>query len=235
MAIFLNFKLMKKRFLFFFFFVGFQIFAQNINPKSDEKYLEDQFYLGITYNILVNKSEKIKQHSVSHSFMGGFIRDIPLNKKRNIALGVGVGYSLSQIYTNFGRKSAEENTKFRIISFEKERFTLNKFRYQTFDIPLEFRWRTSTPEDYAFWRFYLGTRFSYIFSSAYLFENHHKDFKSKGIPEKFLYQIYASIGYNKWNLIFQYALNPIFSNQRTTEGVFLESNIASLGIIFYIL
>lgn len=226
---------MKKQLLFLFFFVGIGVFAQTKNQKSDEKYLEDQFYLGITYNILVNKSEKIKQHSVSHSFMGGFIRDIPLNKKRNVGLGVGLGYSLNQIYSNFGRKSEQESEKFRIISFEKEQFSLNKFRYQTIDVPLEFRWRTSTSESYAFWRFYTGMRFSYIFSSAYLFENSQREFKSKGISEKFLYQIYTSIGYNKWNLTLQYSLNTIFSNQKTIDEVPLRSNVVSLGIIFYIL
>ena len=57
-----------------------------VDSGIDTRYLEDQFYLGVTYNWLVSKPEEIKQHSFSRSIFGGYQRDIPLNKNRNIGL-----------------------------------------------------------------------------------------------------------------------------------------------------
>ena len=68
--------------------------------EVDTHYLEDQFYLGITYNWLISKPDDIKQHSFSRGLFGGYQRDIPLNKARNIGLAAGVGLSYQLTYIN---------------------------------------------------------------------------------------------------------------------------------------
>ena len=51
------------------------------------KYREDQFYLGINFNLLLDFPEGVNQNGLSYGFQGGFIRDFPLNKACTFALG----------------------------------------------------------------------------------------------------------------------------------------------------
>ena len=50
-----------------------------IRDEQDRKYLEDQFYLGVTYNFLMDLPEEAEQRNLSYGLQGGFIKDIPLN------------------------------------------------------------------------------------------------------------------------------------------------------------
>ena len=58
---------------------------------DDPKYREDQFYFGITHSILMNKPQGYKPNSFSTGISFGFLRDFPLNKRRNVAIAPGVG------------------------------------------------------------------------------------------------------------------------------------------------
>ncbi|MEM1260385.1 MAG: PorT family protein, partial [Bacteroidota bacterium] len=60
-----------------------------IEDGFDDKYLEDQIYIGIGYNFLLDKPEDVIQRNLSYSLQLGLIKDIPLNQKRNFGLGIG--------------------------------------------------------------------------------------------------------------------------------------------------
>lgn len=66
----------------------------------DDKYREDQFYIGFTYNILQNRPSGISQNNLSNGLHIGVIRDFPINKKRNKAIGIGLGYSYNSYFHN---------------------------------------------------------------------------------------------------------------------------------------
>src|SRR5690606_9559354 len=93
--------------------VGFLLFhgtyAQEQDPvdwvEVDTKYLEDQFYIGLGYNLLLNKPDLLSQRNLSYGLQLGFIKDLPLNPERNFGLGVGVGYAVNSYYSNIDRKS----------------------------------------------------------------------------------------------------------------------------------
>src|SRR5690606_33172075 len=68
--------------------------------EPDTNYFEDQFYFGVNYNVLVGAPEGIGQNSFSSGIMGGFIKDLPINKRRNIGFGLGVGLSINTIYSD---------------------------------------------------------------------------------------------------------------------------------------
>ena len=57
----------------------------------DTHYLEDQFYIGLTYDYLAGKASSVVQHNLSHGIHLGFIRDLPINQKRNLGCGIGLG------------------------------------------------------------------------------------------------------------------------------------------------
>mgnify|MGYP000545145824 CR=1 FL=1 len=68
--------------------------------ELDSLYREDQFYVSVTYNSLINMPINVSQNSFSPGLHLGFVRDFPLNKRRNIALALGLGYSFNSYNHN---------------------------------------------------------------------------------------------------------------------------------------
>ena len=88
-------------FIICFAFVFQYSFSQEIeNKPADSLYKEDQFYAGLTYNFLANKPINLSQRGFSLGFHLGFIKDMPINKNRNVAIGVGLGYSANSFNQN---------------------------------------------------------------------------------------------------------------------------------------
>ena len=79
-------------------FVRAQIKGSQDSLELYKNYREDQFYFSITYNILNNTSDGITQVGFSPGFHLGFIRDMPINKRRNVAVGVGLGLSINSYH-----------------------------------------------------------------------------------------------------------------------------------------
>ena len=136
------------------------------NKGVDSLYREDQFYIGVTYNLLGNKPEKFSQTGFSSGLHLGFIRDMPINKNRNMAIGLGLGYSTNSFNQNLLISEDESGAIIYSILTDNSTYTKNKFSNHLIELPLEFRWRTSTPEDYNFWRIYTGLKFSYMFAGT---------------------------------------------------------------------
>ena len=95
---------MKERYCLVLILLWFPIVlsGQEATDSTDiySKYREDQFYVSATYNLLGNKPEDVSQRGFSTGFHLGFIRDIPINERRNIALGVGIGLSSNSYNQN---------------------------------------------------------------------------------------------------------------------------------------
>src|SRR5690554_6874513 len=64
----------------------------------DSLYREDQFYFGFSYNPLINVPDGVSLAAFSGGLELGFIRDMPINTRRNLAIGVGAGWA----FDNFG-------------------------------------------------------------------------------------------------------------------------------------
>ncbi|MDU8886690.1 porin family protein [Yeosuana sp. MJ-SS3] len=204
----------------------------------DSLYKEDQFYVGITYNLLGNKPEGINQSGFSSGFHIGTIKDMPINKKRNVAIGIGIGYSGSSYNQNMLINKNETGhftyTNLRDIDAE---YTKNKFATHMVEFPIEFRWRTSTPSEYKFWRIYTGFKLGYVFANTSKFKGDLETltFKNNKDFNDFQYGLTCSLGYNTWNLFFYYALNPIFSSDAKIDDVSIDMSAIKIGLMFYIL
>ena len=226
----------------FLFLSVFNVFAQeNIIPevvpevKIDSVYREDQFYVAITYNTLVEKPTGLTQSKFSSGFSGGFLRDMPINKSTTVAIATGVGFSYLNNNQNMAITATAENPNYAIIGSDTK-YSKNKFSLLTFDVPIEFRWRTSTYESHKFWRIYTGIKLSYVLYDKSIFNSStdkvlltgNKDFN------KFQYGPYVSLGYNTINLYAYYGLNPVFKSAKINdESVAMKS--LNFGVIFYIL
>ena len=154
------------------FLLIFSTYCYSQSDIIDDKYREDQIYIGIYYNSLKNTPGFYSQTQFSSSINLGFIRDIPLNKNRNFGIGIGMGLSTSSYHNNL-RFSLIDNQFAADVILDSEPFDKNKWTLNELEFPFEIRWRTSTPENYKFWRVYFGVKTSYLLKSKYKFESIH--------------------------------------------------------------
>jgi hypothetical protein len=203
--------------------------------KIDSLYREDQFYFSITYNTLIDKPAGLSQRKFSSGFSGGFLRDMPINRKRTIAVASGIGFTYNNYNQNMAISGTAETPLYTLISSDTK-YSKNKFTTLSFDVPVEFRWRTSTYESHKFWRIYTGIKFSYVLYDKSVFNssmgkvsiNGNKDFN------KLQYGAYISSGYNTFNLYAYYGLNSLFKSAKINDEA-VNMKAFNLGIIFYIL
>ncbi len=215
-----------------------EIKAQDFENKDiDSLYREDQFFIGVTYNILGNRPDALSQNGFSSGFHLGFIRDMPINKDRNIAIGLGFGYSTNSFNQNLLVSKDDQGMTSLDIIDDSNTYSKNKFSNHIIEFPLEFRWRTSTATDYNFWRVYTGFKLSYIFAyrTKYKGDLGNLIFNDIDVLNKLQYGLTLSAGYNTWNLYLYYALNPIFSDTIKLNGNDLNMNAIKVGLMFYIL
>lgn len=206
----------------------------NQTTEQDSLYREDQFYVSVTYNALIDLPNNVSQNSFSTGFHLGFIRDFPLNKSRNIALGLGFGYSFNNFNQNIRISGSSPST---YIVIESSNYSKNNLYLQFLEVPLEFRWRTSSSESYKFWRVYTGLKFGYLINSKSIFNNSTVSDKQKNLKDLNMiqYGLTMSIGYNTWNGYVYYGLNSIFNDVSTLDLQPIDMSALKIGLIFYIL
>jgi hypothetical protein len=225
----------------FLLFTFYNVFSQNIevenstNIKIDSLYREDQFYFSFTLNTLQNKPKGLSQDKFSSGFSTGFLRDIPVNKKRTVAIAPGIGLSYNNYIQNLKITELNQVPVYSIIESDVT-YNKNRFSQLLVEVPIEFRWRSSTFESHKFWRIYSGFKMGYLLYDKSIFEdadgkiavNNNKDFN------KFQYGTYISVGYNSINVFAYYGLNTLFKSAKTTTET-IDMNTLNVGIMFYIL
>ncbi|MFS4466878.1 porin family protein [Maribacter sp. 2210JD10-5] len=207
--------------------------AQQISDK--ERYFEDQFYMGVTYNFVRNKPEGFSQRSLSYGLQGGFIKDVPLNASRTRAIGIGIGLALNSYYSNLAVR--ESNSGFTYV-FEEDivDFRRSKVEEHLVEFPLEFRWRNSTADDHRFWRIYTGLKAAYVINArSKLVTEDFKDGFFNTDVTNFQYGLTFNAGYNTFNIHIYYALSDLFNEEVSINGEALGFRPLRVGLIFYIL
>lgn len=221
---------MKRIYWVLFFLLMTEI---NFGQTSDEKYLEDQIYISLTYNVLLNKPALINQNGFSGGFSFGFIKDIPFNKKRTFGVGLGVGYSYNALIQNLKISQLQGTTIFE----EAVNFNSNKLTLKSIDFPVEIRWRNSTPTKFKFWRIYSGVKFSYITSGKSKYKSSLETVTTKNVTEinRFQYGATIAAGYGTWNLYVYYGLNSIFNKAALLNNKTINLKQFNVGLKFYIM
>ena len=213
-------------------------FAQEVqNDSLDSKYREDQFYASVSYNLLVKDPNGFSQSGISTGFHLGFIRDMPINQRRNWAIGLGLGLSSNSYNHNLRISETNGNYEYSIIDESTINVSKNKFTRYLLEAPLEIRWRTSTAAKYKFWRIYTGVKFGYLIYGSAKFRSNIGNENVSNIEgfEDFQYGLTLSAGYNSWNFQLYYGLNPLFKDSAQIDGEEIGLRAIKIGIIFYIL
>jgi len=226
-----------------FLLAFFNSFAQEavkpeVKPivKIDSLYREDQFYFSVTYNMFTDIPINFKQNKFSLGLSTGFLRDMPINKSRTVAIAAGLGLSYQNYNQNLNISKDGAGTIIYGVNNSSE-FVSNRYRQYAVDLPIEFRWRNSTYESTKFWRIYGGVKLSYIFSSTSLLDDGENKFNINNNKDinKFQYGPYIAAGYNTWNIYLYYGLNPLFNSATTLSGEKINMKTLNAGLIFYIL
>ena len=119
----------------FLFFNIAVVFSQETKLPApmiavDSLYREDQFYLAITYNTIFKTPKGVSQNKFSTGLKAGFLRDMPINDQRNVAIASGLGLSYTNSFQNLfiykvnGTPTYSTNTigsNYKINKFEQVR------------------------------------------------------------------------------------------------------------------
>ncbi len=225
--------------LFIIPFLSPAVLAQDDITKTkviDSLYREDQFYLGITYNLLSNKPDDVSQNGFSSGLHFGVIRDMPINVNRNKAIGVGLGLSVNSYNQNLFISEDNNKVNFAVLDGNVVDYSKNKIYTYVLEAPLQYRWRTSTPTEYSFWRIYTGLKVGYVFASGTKYEGSTGNIKitNNAIFNKLQYGLTFSAGYNTWNFYLYYGLNDMFDNA-TVNNQPIKMSTIKVGLMFYLL
>ena len=229
---------MQNVFKILFFLVSLNVLSQDITPissieKIDSLYREDQFYFGITYNKFTKIPVGFSQNGISTGIDFGFLRDMPINKNRTYAFAIGLGLSYNKWHDNLKTSNNSGATNYEVV--DKNSFSRNKTEQVFLDIPIEFRWRNSTPESHKFWRIYTGFKFRYlIFDKSVFVTNETIKITRNSDFNQIQYGPYIAFGFNTWNLTAYYGLKPVYKSAKTATET-LEMKTLNIGLMFYIL
>jgi hypothetical protein len=225
--------------IIFFIIPLFALPQETMLPPQtvDSLYREDQFYLGVTVNFLNERPENV----VTESFVGGlsfgFLRDMPINERRNVAIAAGLGYA----YNNYGHNlfvGTDENGDSAFIVLDDDfGFDKNRFETHEIELPIELRWRTSTPTEYRFWRVYGGVKLGYAFYFKSVYREGNTKIRNREIDEfnRLRYTAFLNFGYNTINFQVQYNINSFFNNDAQINGESINMTAIKIGIMFYLL
>ncbi len=232
---------LKKIIIFILLLNFFSVFSQETDDNEsiiaiiDSLYREDQVYVGITFNPLTEKPSGFSQNGLSAGFQMGFVRDIPFNKRRNKSIGIGLGFALDTYNQNL--LITEESSVAYTILEDNAGEDFNRFSTYSLEVPIEYRWRTSTPTRYSFWRIYTGFKLGYIFGSQSTYKKTNDRLKTNGLSNinTLQYGPTFAFGYGAFNFQGYYGLNPLFSKEAEVNGEQINLQVVRLGLIFYFL
>ena len=203
--------------------------------EVDSLYREDQFYIGLTYNILANRPNGVSQNSFSSGVHFGVLRDFPINKNRTFAIAPGIGFSFNNYKQNL---IIQKNNNLISYAIPSSTINLDKNNLALYfiDVPIEIRWRNSTPQSHIFWRVYTGLKFSYLVLNQSKAFTQNQTFRVNNNPDfnKFQYGAYIAAGRNTWNFYGYYGFQNIFKNGNI-NGESIKMNAVNIGLMFYIL
>ena len=209
--------------------IAFSFF--NILYSQEKKklvYKEDQIYFNFNFDFQLKSVDGYQQNGFSRSFNLGILKDISLNKKGNKAIALGFGYGYTRLVNNL---DIGQDLYFNI---DGDSALRNRLSFHSVQFPIELRLRTSTHENFEFWRLYFGYRLNYNFLTKYKPFFGRKTLLKNYVTE-FSHHLSLSIGFNTLNIRFETGLSPIIKILTNSNKIKESFFISSVGLIFYIL
>lgn len=205
---------------------------------TDSLYREDQFYIGLGVNFLLDRPQGMRQSGFSGGLHAGFIRDMPINKRRNVSIGLGLGISINTFSQNLLITENQNQQTFFDVLDNNINYSENRFSTHLVEIPLHFRWRTTDIGDNnSFWRIYSGLNIGYMYYFKSVFRQDDNSIEITTLDEinRIRYAFYFAFGKSKINFFFKYTINPLFDAKLQDSDEVLNVKEIKAGLVFYIL
>jgi len=204
----------------------------------DESYREDQFYFGMTLNFMTQTPSSFSQNGLSGGFQAGFIRDIPLNQQRNIALGIGMGYGFD-VYNSdlfLGRVQNGNHVMLALNQLDIE-VDRNRFLTHAIEFPIQFRWRTSSAKYEKFYRIYGGINIAYTYHMKSFYRDNQLNLTTTNTPflNKFRTGAHLALGHGFINFYIQYYFDSLLKGEIQNNQDQVNLEVLKFGLMFYIL
>ena len=218
---------MKHVYYILFLMVIGPLFAQEKAPT----FREDQIYLSIAYPYFSDAPNTLIQNKLSYAFSFGFVRDMPINKQRSLAVGIGLGYDQATIYNNNLFTYAGNNISATVI---EGGYQQNYLRMQSLAVPLELRWRNATETKHAFWRIHTGVSVHFPMQFKSYNKTSTGQINTTKIPSKgTVLRLNVHFGFNTWNISIAHDMQPCATFGASNRK--FDMNFTKIGLIFYIL
>jgi len=209
---------------FFFFSVLFIVSPTLFGQENEAHFFrEDQLFFGIGYTIAQQNEPAFSQDGFSYQLQLVFLRDIPLDQKGNWAVAPGIGLQHQKLSSNLNLQSESSGLLSKLLADKSQRL-----QYSSVIFPFEIRWRNATPTQFSFWRIHLGTKLAYpIFASP-------STLISADLLRPWAPSYYVALGYNTWNLFFEYQAQSLFRASSYSIDV-PKTHLINIGLRFYFL
>src|SRR5699024_8275025 len=101
---------------------------------------------------------------------------------------------------------------FQVLTQDDYDYKVNRFSTYIIEMPIQFRWRTSTSDTYRFWRIYSVVKLGYLYYFKSKFEQPQKTIIQTEVDElnRFRYGASLVFGYSSVNFMIYYSLNSLF-------------------------
>ena len=203
------------------------LFAQEKTPT----FREDQIYLSIAYPYFSDAPNTLIQNKLSYAFSIGFIRDIPINSQRTLAVGVGLGFDQATLNNN--TLFTQTGNKIDALVIE-EGYKQNYLRMQSLTVPLELRWRNATETKHAFWRIHTGVSVHFPMQLKSQAKTRTGQVYTTKLPyEGSVLRWNVHFGFNTWNISIAHDMQPWATFKASNKE--FNMKFTKIGLIFYIL
>jgi hypothetical protein len=202
-----------------------------IAQEDASTFREDQLYLSIAYPYFSNAPNTLIQNKLSYAFSVGFVRDMPINKQRSFAVGIGLGYDQATIYNKNLFTYAGNNISATLI---EGGYQQNYLRMQSLAVPLELRWRNATETKHAFWRIHTGVSVHFPMQFKSYNKTSTGQINTTKLPSKgTILRWNVHFGFNTWNISIAHDMQPWATFGALNRE--FDMNFTKIGLIFYIL
>ena len=202
-----------------------------IAQEDAPTFREDQLYWSIAYPYFSNAPNTLIQNKLSYAFSVGFVRDMPINKQRSLAVGIGLGYDQATIYNNNLFTYARNNISATVI---EGGYQQNYLRMQSLAVPLELRWRNATETKHAFWRIHTGVSVHFPMQFKSYNKTSTGQINTTKLPSKgTILRWNVHFGFNTWNISIAHDMQPWATFGALNRE--FDMNFTKIGLIFYIL
>lgn len=201
--------------------------------NDGDYYREDQLFFNFSALSLLNKSEGLQRSGFSYNITTGYYRDVPINKRGSLAFAMGAAYRYYSLQLFNQPGDSQEPI---VVLPDGQNLENISLKIHSIQLPVEFRWRSSTATKYTFWRIYTGFSFNYLMVPEYKFTSNQTKQKlnARDQVRNWEYGPHLNVGYGFWNFHMFYSMTGVFDDELQMAQPWADVNYLELGISWYI-